>query len=319
MRRCLILFLLLAVLPAGGAAQTEQPTLETYQSWLRTAYAAATRADRIGLEAIAEQLVAARAVQLPDGTSLPMDNRWLRDALRQEPPDYAFITGRIGATLDALGQPEGAAPADAQERLDQIFSRPPFANRVLPAFVVNAWETLQWIFWAIVDMIFKSVAPAGAPARAAFGALSPLGWLLLSAGLALVLGLLWYAVRGVRVSLRRDRAVEAAAEEASLSSSDALQRAHDLGRGGDYRSAVRYLYLSSLLWLDERKLLRYDRSLTNREYLAQVRNNPDLHGRLAPVVNTFDRVWYGKRSIDGDQFEAYQEQVESLCHEEPPR
>jgi hypothetical protein len=78
---------------------------------------------------------------------------------------------------------------------------------------------------------------------------------------------------------------------------------------------VRYLYLSALLWLDERDHLRYDRALTNREYLERVRNNPALRTRLAPVIETFDRVWYGHAALDAQAFAAYQEQIEALRKE----
>jgi hypothetical protein len=317
MRRFLILLLLLMTFPTVAAAQAAPPTLDAYEGWLRTAYAAATRADRIGLDAVAAQLTAIRAVQLPDGATVAVDTGWLTDALAQEPPDYPLVTGRIGAMLDALAQPQGTPPADAQQRLDAVFNSPPFVRPVLPAFITNAWNAFLDAVNRFFNWLFGRLVPAGGVGSVSFSGLSALGWFLLIVGLVLVLGLLLYAVRGVRGSLRRDQAVRAAADEAQLSSSDALERAQDLVRGGDHRSAVRYLYLSSLLWLDEHKLLRYDRSLTNREYLAQVQANSALHERLTPVVSTFDRVWYGQRPIDDAGLQAYQEQVEALRREEP--
>lgn len=156
----------------------------------------------------------------------------------------------------------------------------------------------------------------GSTSATSFNALSPLGWFLLIVGVLLVLGLLVYALRGVRGTVLRDQQVRQAAEERALSSTDARVRAQALLNNGDVRSAVRYLYLSSLLWLDEHKLLRYERSLTNREYLDQVQHNPRLHEQLSPVVRTFDRVWYGKRPIDADALRTYQEQVDALRNED---
>ena len=78
---------------------------------------------------------------------------------------------------------------------------------------------------------------------------------------------------------------------------------------------MRYLYISALLWLDERDILRYDRALTNREYLERVRDNPALRARMAPIVETFDRVWYGHLPIDAESFAAYQQQIEALRRE----
>ena len=95
---------------------------------------------------------------------------------------------------------------------------------------------------------------------------------------------------------------------AGLTARTALDQAGEIARGGDYRTAMRYLYISALLWLDERNLLRYDRALTNREYLEHLRDNAALRERLRPVVETFDRVWYGHLPLDADSFAAYRAQ-----------
>jgi len=310
MRRFIILALLF--LPTVVRAQDAAPTLDTYETWLRTAYAAATRADRIGLDAVAAQIVDADAVQLPDGTIMPLRNQWLADALAQEPPDYDLITGRLGALLDALGEPPTAGTTgDAEQQLENVFNRAPFTTRQTPNF-------FQQLVDRVLTWLFDRLAPVFGPgSSAAFRALSPLGWLLLIGGVLLVIGLLVYALRGVRGTVLGDQRVRQAVAEAGLSSADAQARAQELLNGGDARSAVRYLYLASLLWLHEHKLLRYERSLTNREYLNQVQNNPRLHERLSPVVSTFDRVWYGKRPIDAEALRTYQEQVDALRSEEP--
>jgi hypothetical protein len=59
-------------------------------------------------------------------------------------------------------------------------------------------------------------------------------------------------------------------------------------------------------------VLRYDRTLTNREYLNAVKNEPKTRSALEPIVDTFDRTWYGFGTVDQAEFEKYQRQVESL-------
>ena len=97
-----------------------------------------------------------------------------------------------------------------------------------------------------------------------------------------------------------------------LTADMALKKAQQLSSGGDYRTAVRYLYLSSLLLLDERGLLRYDRSQTNREYLRSVANHPHLANPLRRVIDVFDRVWYGYQPLTQDDYTRYAEQVNKL-------
>ena len=46
-----------------------------------------------------------------------------------------------------------------------------------------------------------------------------------------------------------------------------------------------------------------------------MRDNPALRERMTPIVETFDRVWYGHLPIDADSFAAYQQQVEALRRE----
>jgi hypothetical protein len=97
-----------------------------------------------------------------------------------------------------------------------------------------------------------------------------------------------------------------------LSSAGALQRAQTLSTQGDYRTAIRYLYLSSLLTLDEQGLLRYDRSRTNREYLRSIASKPALANPLSSVIDLFDRVWYGFEEVDEKTYQSYVTHVEKL-------
>jgi hypothetical protein len=75
---------------------------------------------------------------------------------------------------------------------------------------------------------------------------------------------------------------------------------------------VRYLYLSSLLILDEHGVLRYDRSRTNREYLRSVSSKPELAKPLSDVIDVFDRVWYGYDSVDDETYQSYVKHVDEL-------
>src|SRR5436853_5370071 len=109
----LLPFVLCALLcPAPARAQAPEPDLATYTDWVREAFAAAQRSDRLGLEQVAGQLIAVRAVRLPAGTRVAVDNSWLRDALQQADPDLPMIALRLGAIIDALAQPDSTAPAD---------------------------------------------------------------------------------------------------------------------------------------------------------------------------------------------------------------
>jgi hypothetical protein len=102
-----------------------------------------------------------------------------------------------------------------------------------------------------------------------------------------------------------------------LTADTALQRAQNLSNNGDYRSAVRYLYLSALLVLEEHGLLSYDRTKTNLEYLRSVSGHPELETPLKFVVEVFDRVWYGYQPLDDRGYQFYERQVGKLRQQRP--
>ena len=68
--------------------------------------------------------------------------------------------------------------------------------------------------------------------------------------------------------------------------------------------------------LEERGILRYDRSQTNREYINSVAHSPRLAARLRGVVEVFDRVWYGYQPLDEATYDRYAEEVKDLRRQE---
>ncbi len=297
----------LGVSPVSATVQSDPPDLSVYESWLREAFAAAQRGDRIGLEEVAGRLTAVTAVRFPDGTVVTVDNTWLREALASPTPDLVLIRARLGALIDALAQPPSSAPADALERLERLLESPSFDP---PTFEPPQWliDVLDWLVRALETII----PPVGAVTPQATNVVA---WIIMLVGVVLLLVVVIYLAINVRRGIVRDARIEAQNDDEALTATGALDQASSLARDGDYRSAVRCLCLSALLWLDEQDLLRYDRALTNREHLERAQRNPDLLLRLKPVIETFDQVWYGHAPVDAALFAAYRQQIETLRRE----
>ncbi len=92
----------------------------------------------------------------------------------------------------------------------------------------------------------------------------------------------------------------------------ALARAETAEASNDFRSALRFLYLSAILHLQERGVLPYDKSLTNREYLHQAQVDIDLQARLGPAVTVFDEVWYGYKPCDAETVADYRNLLQEV-------
>ncbi len=92
----------------------------------------------------------------------------------------------------------------------------------------------------------------------------------------------------------------------------ALAHAKTAEASADFRCALRFLYLSVILHLQERGKLPYDKSLTNREYLRRVQVDTDLQAMLGPAIAVFDEVWYGHKPCDAETVASYRKLLQKV-------
>lgn len=294
--------------PALVAAQPAEVSLADYDRLLRAAHAAAQRGDLLDVQALAVELAAIKQVRMPDGQLALVDQSWLTTALASSAPDLPAIAARLGALIDALAPPGAVSPEGALRQWQAVYNEPPF-NREGEGWLT---QFLNWLF-DLLDQLSPDLpdvpVPEGPANPAAF---TPLVWTVLGIAAALLVGLLFFWVRGVRRTLRAPVKTPVADGDDPVTYSEAQRLAAAARQAGDRRSAVRYLYLAALLWLDEQGVLRYERSLTNREHLHRLRSQPPVRDLLAPVVATFDAVWYGFQPIDDQTFARYEQQVAAV-------
>ena len=84
-------------------------------------------------------------------------------------------------------------------------------------------------------------------------------------------------------------------EEARRSADQWLTEADKLAARGEFRAAVRCLYLACLIRMDESNTLRFERHQTNWEHLYRFRDLTNKPGnfQLEPLTQKFDNAWYG--------------------------
>jgi len=76
-------------------------------------------------------------------------------------------------------------------------------------------------------------------------------------------------------------------------------------RNGNYRLAVRYLYLHSLQRLSEKKFIEINTNKTNYEYVMEVRRHK-FANEFASLTLQYEYVWYGEYPVDEKLFEQIQ-------------
>lgn len=289
-RLALLVALLLALPLSQSNAQT---TVSEAEFWKRMADTLALL-ESGGRENVTALWADVMTVRLQDETLLMVDMGWLRninsaaDTRNAESRVRALLTyhGRGGTLAQASGLLAGELERLQSDPRFQYNEEPriePVEGTRIPTVLSPALA--QVVFFAIVVTVAVTVA---------------------------------YLVG--RSLLFPNAALPQAPPEADpVTARQAQERALVSESQGDRRAAVRYLYLASLLLLDERGALHYNPTLTNREHLRQVQNNIALHDALRPVVQTFDHVWYGFAPLSDRmyaQFKADVARLEALAEQE---
>lgn len=150
------------------------------------------------------------------------------------------------------------------------------------------------------------------------GGFSILGWVLL-AGLALailvVAGYLFFTRRRearapkTQTAVRRDSVPDGEARQVLEESPAELWRqAERCASEGRFRDAVRALYLAVLSLLHRQRLIRFEPTRTNGEYVRQVQLSeqapPALHDPFRQLTNLFESRWYGERPCESGDYRA---------------
>jgi len=245
------------------------------------------------------------AVQLADQQIIEIDTSWLRlspttsqSALEER---QKWVEGIL-----AYRELRGELPLDSQEmlsNLDQVLQDERFQyegeSQGSPSYSEQSGSQSSP----------GSSGNSTAMAPGFIGGLSQL--ILIVVGIVVVCLILAYLARHLRIQ-PAEASKEVEEDEIPATSQSADDLAERSVSIEDYRAAIRYLYLSSLLLLDERGLIRFDPALTNREHLKQVSDHPQIFDLLNPVVSVFDRVWYGFAPVDAALYNQFRHHVDQL-------
>ena len=161
-------------------------------------------------------------------------------------------------------------------------------------------QLLSWLFGPVQDVIAGHVS-----------------WLQIG-GIAVTLAAIaaagWFIVRVIGSSLVRESSLAATRAVNRRDRSDRLwQEAQELAASGQLARAVRAMYLSALYALEEHDVLRVEDALTNREHATRLsRSRPGAGDAFAAVVQRYDPLRYGSRSITQDAFDELRASVEHL-------
>lgn len=126
--------------------------------------------------------------------------------------------------------------------------------------------------------------------------------------------LLWILIRKAREKsrsnrlrleefARRQRRLETLADEAKSRYDDLKGAALEAYNAGDLRGAIIFYFSWILVEADKRELIWLDKGKTNLEYWRELDRNPEVQRIYRVIMDEFELVYYGGRSISRRAFE----------------
>jgi hypothetical protein len=253
-----------------------------------------------------------------EGREVSVDNTWLYVLLdsyagerdpQQRIAKLNEIAGRLRALDDHLRHAETATSeqGSSRDKIREILSRrayQPEQETAVGGFIKRVLRKVRGFVGEILSSLGRLIEKVlGSGSSNAW--FSKLVLLLVAVG-ALLAGA--YMVRRVRVpSSKRKKTRVVLGEEIPVdgTSHDLAEAGLAAARAGDFRTAVRKLYVSLLYELFERNLIELDESATNHEYLNKVSRFGPLAGPMRYLTERFDYVWYGMFPPSETDFAAY--------------
>ncbi len=206
-----------------------------------------------------------------------------------------------------------ADPAEVKRQITEIKSSGVYFDTTRDASA--SWlQNSSRNFWEMMKKLFDREVPNLPQINMPRAGVSPS---LIASILYGILGVvlvfvIYHLVRTVRIKrgLKRRASALLEEDEPERSLDEWLALSEQLAAEGDYRRAVRCLYLACLLKFDEHRVARFDRSQTNWEHLARIQTSPTRPSDLdfKPATQAFDRIWYGYRDEgqrDVERFRAW--------------
>jgi len=272
----------------------------------------------------------------------------------RKPVSLALLTAACISSANLQAQPEPNPepspspinPSLLDEEIGKTLDSPRFAWRmprerdeehgVVGNFFEDAWNAIrsgldpvgEWVgdFFEWLQTWFdppQNELPSGLPDLTRWhGALIVTAIVLILAALAIAIWFVWKRKRP-QTAQAETGAIPATPDLASddllaseLPEEEWLRIASEQSEKGEYRFALRALYLAGLAHLGERNLVSPARHKSNLEYERELarrsRNNPELTTTFHRNIYDFERVWYGEHPIDAESLGQYEQTLTRL-------
>ena len=253
-----------------------------------------------------------------EGHEISIDNTWLHVLLdsyaSENDPQQRLvklneISGRLRALDEHLRSAEAASgeQQNSRDKIREILGRPayqPERETAIGAFIKRVVRKVRDVLGELSSslgrLIEKIFGVGSSNSLVSKLVLISVALVALAVGVTLV-----RRMRLPRPKRKKTRLVLGEELSADSTSRDLAEAGMAAARSGDFRLAVRKLYVSLLYELFERNLIELEDSATNHEYLSKVSRFSALVGPMRVLTERFDYVWYGMFPSSADDFAVY--------------
>ena len=249
-----------------------------------------------------------------------VDNSWLYVLLdsyasESDPQRRNAILNEIGGRLRALDEhlrrvesPASIDDDSSRDKIREILTRPayqPERETAIGSFIKQVFRRLR----ALMSELYLSLTRLlerlfGVSAQSAWFSNVVLVVVLVAAFIA-ALSMIRKRRRAPAARKKKTRMVLGEEITADSTSSELAEAGLAAARTGDFRAAIRKLYVALLYELAELNLIELDDSATNHEYLGKVSRFRVLAQPMRYLTDRFDYVWYGMFPSTEEDFAAY--------------
>jgi hypothetical protein len=257
----------------------------------------------------------------------------LRAALRRAVAIVVMAVALLGvAARPAMAQAPAIDPVKLDRSIDDVIHRREFTWRTprppgeepkgrWVGWVRSAEDTIdRFVEWIkrIIRTWFepKPQEDRGTPNSAVTPQMLKL---LIGVAVALLLGVAVFLLRRKRTPVIEAKSVPVTASAVNLADesltadqlpeSSWLKLAEEWLAKGDFRLALRAMYLAGLNYLSERRLISIRRWKSGLDYQRELERRARENPRISPVftrnVAIFERGWYGAHAVDRETVEAF--------------
>ena len=278
-----------------------------------------------GIESIKSLLPQSEKVE-SSGQAITVNNTWLHIKLdayvaEQDKQEKRQILEEVSCYLTALDlhlieaedvDNASTEKGELQERARKILADDKYREKKdgpLTALIKKVQNRIK----EILNKIFQQIS------NALYGASVEAGWLF-KAIVGIALGAALFMIIKMVIKYQRPqkkkkkRTVLGEVIEEETKPSDLADAAMAAAKTGDFRTAMRKLYIAFLFELSEKGLIELEANATNWEYLMKVSRFSTLSQSMRYMTDRFDYFWYGMFPSSAADFSQYLATYQEAVH-----